>query len=247
MNDSPVHRLHPMAKLIVAAVYIVAAISFGAQNVSGLVPFLFYPLVMAPLSGTPYRPILKRLLAALPFPLIGAASNLFLMRGTAFLIGGTAVSMGMVSFVTIMLKALLAVAAALILAATTSFTEICHQLAVLKLPKIMCLQLAMTYRYLSVLIAETSAMLTAYTLRAPGQRGVAQRDAGFFLGQAVLRGFDRAERIYQAMKCRGFDGVYYGKKQTFRPSDIAYTVLMTAMIIFLRFFDLSLFLGNIIS
>lgn len=32
------------------------------------------------------------------------------------------------------------------------------------------------------------------------------KDMGIFVGQLLLKSFDRAESIYVAMKCRGYDG-----------------------------------------
>ena len=248
MADSPVHRLHPMAKLLVTIVYVVIVISFSTRNVSGLIPFIFYPAIMMSLSGTPYRPILGRLLIALPFSLMGGISNLILIRGTAFYIGDIAISMGVVSFTSIMLKTLLSVFAVLLLIATTSFIEISYQLTRLKIPQILCLQFVLTYRYLAALISEALTMFTAYSLRAPRQKGIKMKDMGSFLGQLILRSFDRAERVYQAMKCRGFHGVFYGKKHSnFDMTDWSFIILSVVAVMFLRFFNLSLFFSKLIG
>ncbi|MDR1649985.1 MAG: cobalt ECF transporter T component CbiQ [Synergistaceae bacterium] len=244
-GDSPIHRLHPAAKLLTTLAYIVAVLSFASRNVSGLVPFSFYPALLMSLSGTPYRPLVKRLAAALPFALMGGISNLIWMRDAAFTLGGIPVTYGMLSFVSIMLKTLFSVFAVLILIATTSFAEVVRQLESLGAPSIVCLQCAMTYRYLSVLLDEASSMLTAYALRSPGQRGIKMKDAGSFLGQLILRSFDRAGRIYQAMKCRGFQGTLWrGKTERLKAGDWFYIVLFLSFLFVLRFFNLSLFLGR---
>ena len=246
MEDSPVHRIHPMPKLITTLIYIIAVVSFPPHNISGLVPFVFYPAIMMPLSGTPYRPILKMLLAALPFSLMAGLGNLLLMRNTAFHIGSLAVSQGMVSFASVMLKTMLTVFAVLILIATTPFIEINRQLVAMRIPKIFCLSLIMTYRYLSVLLGEAASMFTAYSMRAPGKKGIVMKDMGGFLGLLILRSFDRAERVYQAMKCRGFQNMYHGKKrESPRRHDWVYAVLLSLAILILRFFNLSLFWGGL--
>ncbi|MDR2484559.1 MAG: cobalt ECF transporter T component CbiQ [Treponema sp.] len=247
MGDSPVHRLHPRAKLLATVAYIGVVISFPSYNVSGLVPFLLYPAAAMPLSGTPYKPLLIRLLAALPFSLMGGFSSLLLIRETAFSLGTFSVTWGMVSFGSIMLKTLLTVLAVLILIATTSFIEIGYQLTAIGLPKIMSLQLVMTYRYISVILGEAASMFTAYILRAPNQKGIKMKDMSSFLGQLILRSFDRAERVYQAMKCRGFQGTYQGKgRRKFRPADYGYALGLLAAALGLRFFNLSVFLGRLL-
>jgi cobalt/nickel transport system permease protein len=145
-----------------------------------------------------------------------------------------------------MAKTLLAVSAVLILMAATTFTDISRQLALMGMPKIICLQLILTYRYLAVLIREAASMFTAYILRAPGRKGIRIQNMGSFLGTLLLRSFDRAERVYQAMKCRGFDGIYRsGGKRRLRPADWGYAAVLTLGIVGLRFFNLSLFLGHL--
>ena len=51
-------------------------------------------------------------------------------------------------------------------------------------------------------------MLVAYSLRAPGQKGIAYSSWGSFLGSLLLRTMDRAKEIVQSMELRGYDGNY---------------------------------------
>jgi cobalt/nickel transport system permease protein len=248
LGDSVIHRRHPLAKLLTTAVYMLTVVSFPSQRVSGLVPFLLYPAVLMSLSGTPCRPILTRLLAALPFSLMGGIGNLLILRGAAFRLGDITVTLGLVSFVSIMLKTLLTVSAVLILIATTPFTDLSRQLTRMGVPKIFCLQLTMTYRYISVLLGEAAAMFTAYTLRGPKPRGVRMRDMGCFLGQLMLRSFDRAEGVYQAMVCRGFTGIYHGAAlRRFNRFDGLYIIVLAGLSAVLRVFNLSLFFGGLFN
>jgi cobalt/nickel transport system permease protein len=246
LGDSPVHRLHPLPKLLTTIIYIGVVISFPPYNVSGLIPFLAYPFFLMPASGTPPGPLAGRLACALPFSLMGALSNLFLIRAGAFTIGGFTVSFGLLSFTSIMLKTLLTVFAVLLLIATTPFTDISAQFTALGVPKIICLQLIMTYRYIGLLLREAATMMTAYFLRAPGLNGIRMKDMGSFLGQLILRSVDRAGRVYRSMKCRGFQGVYRGKRLSGPgPAGWLYTAVLVSAIFFLRFFNLSVFLGRL--
>ncbi|MDR3131210.1 MAG: cobalt ECF transporter T component CbiQ [Treponema sp.] len=248
LGASPIHRLHPRAKLLTAFGYGLTVISFPSQEISGLMPFLLYPAILMPLSGTPCKPLAGRLLAALPFALMGGISNLFLLPETALYLGPWGLSAGMVSLVSILLKTLLTVFGVLLLIATTPFFEISRQLASLGMPKILNLQLLMTYRYISVLIGEAAAMVTAYSLRAPDQKGIRMHHMGCFLGQLILRSFDKAERVYHAMQCRGFDGIY---RSTGGPgfclADYGYTLGLGIAFGVCRFFNLSVFLGRLLG
>ncbi|MDR0721744.1 MAG: cobalt ECF transporter T component CbiQ [Treponema sp.] len=248
LGTSPIHRVHPRAKLLTTCGYVVTVISFPSDQISGLMPFLLYPAVLMSLSGTPYKPLVGRLLAALPFALMGGMSNVFFLPETALYLGPWGVSAGMVSLVSILLKTLLTVFGVLLLIATTPFFEISGQLTRLGMPKILNLQLLMTYRYISVLLGEAATMVTAYSLRAPAQKGIKMHDMGAFLGQLILRSFDRAERVYHAMQCRGFDGMYRKKEQPkFRLMDYGYTLGLGIALGVFRFFNLSVFLGHLIG
>jgi cobalt/nickel transport system permease protein len=66
----------------------------------------------------------------------------------------------------------------------------------------------MTYRYIGVLVTEAYSMFTAYSLRSSGGKGIAMKDMGSFTGQLILRSFDRADRVYNAMKCKGYSANY---------------------------------------
>lgn len=248
-GNSFLHCLHPLAKLIVTTVYIVTVVSFPLYEVSSLVPLFLYPVVLILLSDLPLGLLLKRVLIVLPFPMAAALSNLFLLNNIAFYIGNFGITFGILSFASVMIKTILTILAVLILTATTPFSLIGSQLAHLGLPKIICLQLVMTYRYLSVLLGEASSMSTAYKLRSPYQHAIQIKDIGSFIGQLILRSFDKAGRVYDAMKCRGFDNLYnYGTpipQAAF--SDFIYGIAVCTLTLIFRFFNISYFLGRLIG
>lgn len=244
-NKSVVHSLHPMAKLITTLVFLVMVISFNKYNISGLIPFFIYPILMMSLGDIPFGSVLSRLLAALPFSFFAGLSNLFLDRAVAFYWGAIPVSYGVLSFSSIILKTVLTVMAVLILIAATSMDRIACQLIRLRVPRIFVIQLMLTYRYLSVLITEALNMATAYHLRSARQKGIKIIHIGSFLGQLLLRSFDRAERIYYAMKLRGFSGDYrFAQSGRLNGKDIAYTVILSLAFILMRYFNISLLIGN---
>ncbi|MDR2841797.1 MAG: energy-coupling factor transporter transmembrane protein EcfT [Spirochaetaceae bacterium] len=247
--SSPVHRLNTGVKFAVCAFFIVLVISFPQQNISALFPFFLYPAVMMSLSGTPYRPLLARLVYALPFALFAGISNIIFMKGTAFTLGIFSVSTGVVSCCAILLKTILTVFSVLILVASTPFTEISALLTANPLFRVFGLQILLCYRYIFVLLDESQSMWTAYILRSAGEKALKMRDMGSFLGQLLLRSMSKAERVYYAMKCRGFNGVYHTQKesQKLKLADIVFLLVVPAVLVFLRFFNGSLFIGRIIG
>ena len=246
-RDSAFHRLSPGAKLTITLVYAVCVISFPSRSLSALVPFAAYPILAMALSGTPWKTLLQRIAVAAPFVVFTALSNLLLDRRTLYFLGPIPISGGLLSCLSILIKAFLCVSAVLLLVSTTSMTALTAQLIELHVPKIFCLQLTLTYRYISVLIQQAQQMYTAYQLRSCSRRGIQMRDMGFFLGQLLLRSYDQASRIYCAMKCRGYDGTYHVRSQTpAAAKDILTAGGAAAFFLLMRFFNLSLLLGGLV-
>lgn len=245
-GKTAVHQLHPMTKMITTIVFLVVVISFDKYNISGLMPFFLYPVLMMAVGEITYRSVLARLLVAMPFGFFAGLSNLFLDRSTAFLLWGLPVSMGMLSFASILLKTVLTVMAVLILIATTSMDRLAHEMVKLKIPKIFVMQIMLTYRYLGLLISEAANMTTAYHLRSKRQKGISLEHAGTFMGQLLLRSFDRAEKVYTAMKLRGFNGEYhFAGSARMKKRDKVYGIVLCAAFLIMRLFNLSLVIGGI--
>jgi len=197
-----IHRLNPLAKLLAAAVFIVTVVSFNRYALGRLIPYIFYPALLMALSETPYTMLFKRFLIALPFCLFAGISNIIFDRNTAFVINDIAVSYGVISFFSILFKTYLCVMAVLMLVSVTRFSELTAELRRLRLPQIFIIMFELTYRYIGVLLNEAYTMSIAYSLRSPNRKGIEMRDMGSFSGQLLIRSFDRAERVYNAMKCR---------------------------------------------
>ncbi|MDR1654425.1 MAG: cobalt ECF transporter T component CbiQ [Treponema sp.] len=247
MQDSPVHALHPAAKIITTLCYITVIVSFPQIQVRGLMIFFLYPAIILPLASLPLKPVMIRFLFCLPFALMGALSCLFFQREPLFYIYGLAVSGGMLAFVSILLKSLLSVTAVLILVASTGMDALSRGLAAMKVPRIFCLQLNLCYRYIGALVSEAFRMSTAYLLRCPYEKRIRMKDMGSFLGQLLLRSMERAERVYFAMKCRGFDGLYSGNTgRSFTPHDTVYTITVIFLALLFRFTDTAQRIGNLV-
>jgi len=247
-GKSVIHTLHPMSKIIITFVFLMTVISFDRYQISGLTPFILYPAIMLSLSLTPLKPILYRLIPALPFSLFGGFSNIIFDRLPILIIGTITVTGGMVSFASILLKTVLTVSAVLILIATTPLPVISKQLARIGVPSLIVFLLIMTYRYISVLIEEAATMVTAYAVRAPRQKFIKIKDMGSFIGHLLLRSIDRAERVFAAMKCRGFNGVYVTApvpKETVK--DVLLTAGVCALFVVCRFVNISMLLGTFLT
>jgi len=203
-GNTCIHRLNPLVKLLAAAVFIVTVVSFNRYALGRLTPYIFYPALLMALSQTPYTMLFKRFFIALPFCLFAGISNIIFDRNTAFIIGGLTISRGVISFFSILFKTYLCVMAVLILVSVTRFSELTAELRRLRLPQIFIIMFELTYRYIGVLLDEAYSMSIAYSLRNPNKKGIEMRDMGSFSGQLLIHSFDRAERVYNAMKCKGY-------------------------------------------
>jgi len=97
------------------------------------------------------------------------------------------------------------------LVATMSASTLGHALAHLKVPdKLVHLMLFMV-RYLDVISQEYKKMRRAMQARAFVLRSNLHtwKSTGYLFGMLLIRSVERAERISDAMKCRGFCGRYY--------------------------------------
>ena len=240
-----IHRLHPMVKLLASAVFIVTVVSFDRYAFARLIPYIFYTMLLTALSETPYSMLIKRFLAALPFCFFVGISNVLFDRTAAFTIGGITVSYGAVSFVTILFKSYLCVMAVLILVSVTPLSGLSGEMRRLKVPGIFITMFEMTYRYIGVLLNEAHSMYTAYSLRSRGKKGIEMRDMGSFAGQLLIRSFDRAGRVYNAMKCRGYALQHIPHKSK-KPAlkDIIYFAIVFLLCVIFRLINISgLFAG----
>jgi cobalt/nickel transport system permease protein len=66
----------------------------------------------------------------------------------------------------------------------------------------------LTYRYVFVLAEELRRLRIALRVRGYRNRPTrhSYRTMGHVAGTLLVRGYERAERVGQAMRCRGFDG-----------------------------------------
>lgn len=195
-GKSRIHCLHPNIKVMITLCFIAVTISFDRFDVIGLMPLFAFPIMTIQLGQIPYRPILKRILVIMPLIIgIGIFNPLLSDNGWTV-------------FASLILKSILTVSATLVLVATTPMEQLGYTLRRFRVPKIFVLQILLTYRYISLLIEELSRMLRAYSLRAPGKKGISMRDSGNFLGHLLLRTIERAERVYISMRLRGFEGEF---------------------------------------
>lgn len=204
-----VNLIHPLVKLIVTLIYIVTVVSFYKYNLTGLIGMTIYPIVLFLTGDISFKDSIRRLRIVLPVVCFVGLFNPFLDRESLVPLYGVSLSGGMISMMTLMLKGILTVLASYLLIVTTTIEKICYAMRMMKIPKIFVTQVLFIYRYVTVLLNEANRITQAYSLRAPGQKGLHFKVWGSLMGQLLLRSMDRAEEIYEGMCLRGYNGEFY--------------------------------------
>ena len=246
-KNTAIHRLHPLVKVITTVIYLGVIASFSRYEVTSLLPLVLFPVVILAGAELPVGSVMKRVALVQPLIIgIGILNPLFDQVQVS--IGSIVIAQGWITFLSLMIKGCLTVSAGLLLIATTGMDKLAGALRLMKVPKLFVLQLLLTYRYISVLLDEAARMQRAYQLRAPGQKGIDRSVWGSFAGQLLLRTFDRAQRVYVAMKLRGFTGDYHrGDYRRASCRDLAYLAGWTLFFVFARLYNIPMIMGSLFT
>lgn len=246
-GDTVIHRLHPAIKLSTTLLFIAIIASFSKYELVNLIPMVLYLAFLIGLGDIPMVMLAKRVLLTVPFVIFIGIFNPLLDQTIYTYVGPFAVSGGVVSFVSIIVRFILSVTATLILVATTSMDAIGLALSSLKVPRIIVIQILFMYRYIYVLIEEVTKTMRAHSLRAPYSSGIGFRVWGSLIGLLLLRTLDRAQRIYRAMLCRGFDGqVRIMRSWKVRKWDVAFLLAWTSFFVIVRVINIPHLLGTLL-
>lgn len=247
-KDTPVHRLDPRAKVLTTLVFLVCVVSFGSYDLVPMIPFVIFPVALIAAADLPAGFLMRKLLAVAPFAVFVGIFNPLLDREIIIQIGALSISGGWVSYASILVRFFLTTIAALVLIATTSFSGVCLGLRRMGLPDVLVTQLLLLYRYIFVLGGETMRMARARALRSFGRRGMGIGVYVQILGQLLLRTYARAQRIYQAMLARAFDGeVRLMTSLHFGVRDAAFVLGWSAVFVVFRLVNVPMTLGAIVT
>jgi len=246
-RKSFIHQLDPRAKLLTTLVFIAVVVSFGKYSVTGLIPFVIYPVSLMALGNLPPGYLFKKILVAAPFALFIGIFNPVLDREIMVRLGHVGISGGWISFASIMIRFFLTVSAALILIASTGFNEICLALRKMGMPAGLSVQLLFLVRYLFVLIEEASRMNRARAVRSFDGKGMGMKVFSHMIGQLLLRTIDRARRIHLGMLCRGFDGeLRLLRSFQLNGRDLSFILGWSMLFVLMRRYDVPQLVGDLV-
>jgi len=247
-GDTALHRLDPRAKVLATLVFVVSVVSFGRYEISALIPFFIFPAVTIGLGDLPAGYIARKIALLCPFALIVGMFNPFFDTAVLVHLGPVGISGGWISCASIVVRAALTVAAAIVLVAVTGFPAICRALERLGMPTAFAVQLIFLYRYIFVLTEEGGRASRARELRSFGKKGLGMSSYGSLVGTLLLRTWMRAERIHMAMLARGFTGAFQTRQQfRFGAAELLYLLGWSALFVTLRLHNAAQLLGSLIT
>ena len=206
--NSPIHRFDPRAKIIAFLFLIFSIVFLNEVKLAfvGLLASIFFLI----LSKLPLRFALRHIRWVCLFIIPFFAIMPFTMEGSEICrIYGLKVTFEGVEYgALITLRALSAVILILPMIATTRFEDTMKALERLRVPGIMVQMLMFTYRYIFVFEAEWERMWRAIESRGFRLKTTlyALRMIGRAMGMLFVKSYERSERVYHAMRSRGYTG-----------------------------------------
>ena len=207
LNSYP-HRLDARTKIILTLFLIVLEVSTPPQHFLTFVIYAGLLLWTLALSQVPPGLVVRRAVMVLPFSALTALGLPFVRGGETLVFLGFNLSVpGIWLLIGATIKSMLGAVALILLVATTPFHQLLEGLRRLGMPTIFMDILALTYRYLYILMDEAKRLRRAAIARGYAPKWLPQAIiVGRLIGNLFIRSYERAERVYGAMRLRGYMG-----------------------------------------
>jgi len=210
-GHSLIHKLDPKIRIIASIVF-----SFSAalcDNLYIAVLYFIISLILITLARLNRRDVIKRLESICWFLLmIWVILPLTFDGDTLYQYHWLKISgPGIILCCKITIKSITILLAFTALIATMTIASLGNGLHKLNVPDKMVFLLLMSYRYIAVIGEEYKRLLRAAKFRGfkPGTNLHSYKTFGFLAGMLFVRASVRAQRVYQAMLCRGFNQKFH--------------------------------------
>lgn len=239
-GNSVIHQLDPRIRVGLTILYaFVVALSY---QFSVLLVALVLSLTLIVISQVSIKEVFKRILWVNALILLLWLLLPFTFKGDVLTrIGSFAIYRpGVVLAAQITLKSNAILLAFIALIATMSFATLGHALYRMRVPEKIVHLLLMTYRYIFVIEQEYLRLIRAAKIRGfrPGTNANTYRTYAYVIGMLFIRAATRAERVQQAMLCRGFKGKFYSLQEfQINSASWVFAIMMTAIIVGLVFME----------
>jgi cobalt/nickel transport system permease protein len=210
-GNSLFHNLDPRIKIAVATLFsIIVAI---ADRTEVLLLALLFSVCCIVVSRLPLKRVMRRLFLVNGFILLLWILLPFTYPGkTLFSLGPLDASREGIRYaLTITIKSNAIILASIALLGTTPIFTLAHALRHLYVPDKLIQLLFFSYRYIHVIYLEYVRLVNAMKVRCfhPRSDLHTYKTYAHLVGMMVLKSYDRSERVYDAMLCRGFKGKFW--------------------------------------
>lgn len=206
--NSPFIRFDPRWKLAALSIALVTTACLQTLLAAGLA--LAGACILAIFARLPMKACLERLKIVLPALVLFTIFLPFVVPDSEPMFFGPVrlSSLGLRLALLFILKALAILGLALVLTATSPLNATFSAAAALRVPGRLVHIALLTYRYLFLFAGELGRLRLAVRVRGYRNRPTVHcyRTIGNVAGTLLVRSSERAERVAQAMRCRGFDG-----------------------------------------
>jgi cobalt/nickel transport system permease protein len=242
IGDTLIYRLDPRIRVGLTVLYsFVVALAYQFSVLTGA---LILSSILIAISRVSIKEVLRRMVIVNALILLLWLVLPLTFKGEVLArIGSFAIYRpGVVLAAQITLKSNAILLAFIALIATMSLATLGHALHRLAVPEKIVHLLLMTYRYIFVIEQEYLRLIRAAKIRGfrPGTNANTYRTYSYVIGMLFVRAAARAERVHQAMLCRGFNGKFYSLQefQTTAASWI-FSIIMMLLIIALIVMEVS--------
>jgi len=200
--------LDPRTRLIAAFGFV--AVLVALHGLPTLALALVVALGLVGLARVPFHTLLHRLMHVEGFMVLVLLFLPFTVPGHPRLVIGPLVATdeGLLRAMTLLLRINAAVLAVLALLGSLEPVRLGHAMSRLGMPSSLVHLFLLAVRYIGVIRAETERLLDSLRARAfvPRSDWHTWRTFGNLGGMILVRSFERAERVREAMLCRAFSG-----------------------------------------
>ncbi len=233
-GDSLIRRLDPRVKIVVVFLFSIAVAVSNRFVVLMLALGLGICIVLA--ARLPIKQLVRRLVPVNMFIILLWFFLPFTFEGEPLFSVGPLVGTheGVLYAARISIKSNAIMVMLIALVASTSILTLGHAMHELRVPKKIVHLFFFTYRYIHVIHREYLRLVSAMKVRGfrPGTNVHTYKTFAYLVGMLLVRSSDRAERVHNAMLCRGFSGNLYSLSEfSLKTRDMISLILMLALIL----------------
>jgi len=236
---TPIHRLDPRVKLMLALAFTVTVVSTPPSHLLSFVVYAGLLSWAVALARVPLSYMLLRAAAVLPFSVLAALWLPLLKGGETWALFSGRLHLSVAGswlLAGVAMKSFLGASAAILLVSTTPFSMLLRGFRKIGAPVVLVDMLALTYRYLFLLVGEAMRLRRAAAARGYRPRWLGQAVLiGRLVGRLFVRSYERAERVYGAMLLRGYTGRMPASQPLhLRPVDILAPAIFAPLLVAVR-------------